>query len=131
MSPPVSRDGRKVVVAPHSPPTGAGLFRARIRAINRATGSSFEKRARRNWLSRRALCMSGREDLNLRPPEPHSGALAKLRHGPMRSSYQDPAPPVKVLHRKRQRGRPRLRPTASLLVHLTVVLTGTHTRRGT
>ena len=27
---------------------------------------------------------SGREDLNLRPPEPHSGALAKLRHGPIR-----------------------------------------------
>ena len=26
--------------------------------------------------------MSGREDSNLRPPEPHSGALAKLRHAP-------------------------------------------------
>ena len=25
---------------------------------------------------------SGREDSNLRPPEPHSGALAKLRHAP-------------------------------------------------
>ena len=25
---------------------------------------------------------SGREDLNLRPPEPHSGALARLRHVP-------------------------------------------------
>src|SRR5205085_2037250 len=28
------------------------------------------------------LAMSGREDSNLRPPEPHSGALAKLRHAP-------------------------------------------------
>src|SRR4051812_48484955 len=27
--------------------------------------------------------MSGREDSNLRPPEPHSGALAKLRHAPL------------------------------------------------
>ena len=26
---------------------------------------------------------SGREDSNLRPPEPHSGALAKLRHAPI------------------------------------------------
>ncbi len=25
---------------------------------------------------------SGREDLNLRPPEPHSGALAKLHYAP-------------------------------------------------
>lgn len=25
---------------------------------------------------------SGREDLNLRPPVPHTGALAKLRHVP-------------------------------------------------
>ena len=28
------------------------------------------------------MAKSGREDLNLRPPEPHSGALAKLRHAP-------------------------------------------------
>jgi hypothetical protein len=26
--------------------------------------------------------MSGRLDSNQRPPEPHSGALAKLRHAP-------------------------------------------------
>src|SRR5205807_6846695 len=30
--------------------------------------------------------MSGREDSNLRPPEPHSGALAKLRHAPVSSN---------------------------------------------
>jgi hypothetical protein len=30
--------------------------------------------------------MSGRLDSNQRPPEPHSGALAKLRHAPMRLS---------------------------------------------
>src|SRR4051812_12529230 len=30
--------------------------------------------------------MSGREDSNLRPPEPHSGALAKLRHAPVGKS---------------------------------------------
>src|SRR5262249_33526198 len=29
-----------------------------------------------------ALAMSGRLDSNQRPPEPHSGALAKLRHAP-------------------------------------------------
>ena len=28
--------------------------------------------------------MSGRLDSNQRPPEPHSGALAKLRHAPIR-----------------------------------------------
>ena len=28
------------------------------------------------------LLMSGRLDSNQRPPEPHSGALAKLRHAP-------------------------------------------------
>src|ERR1019366_2549543 len=33
-------------------------------------------------------CMSGREDSNLRPPEPHSGALAKLRHAPMFGNYR-------------------------------------------
>jgi hypothetical protein len=30
--------------------------------------------------------MSGRLDSNQRPPEPHSGALAKLRHAPIRGS---------------------------------------------
>jgi hypothetical protein len=36
--------------------------------------------------------MSGRLDSNQRPPEPHSGALAKLRHAPvgMRKSFRDP-----------------------------------------
>ena len=29
--------------------------------------------------------MSGRLDSNQRPPEPHSGALAKLRHAPVRA----------------------------------------------
>ncbi len=27
-------------------------------------------------------CKSGREDLNLRPPAPHAGALAELRYAP-------------------------------------------------
>src|SRR2546426_8210681 len=29
-------------------------------------------------------CLSGREDLNLRPPGPEPGALARLSHAPMR-----------------------------------------------
>jgi integrase len=33
--------------------------------------------------------VSGRLDSNQRPPEPHSGALAKLRHAPSRSPGQD------------------------------------------
>ena len=32
------------------------------------------------------LNQSEREDLNLRPPEPHSGALAGLRHAPKSKS---------------------------------------------
>src|SRR4051794_1070674 len=37
---------------------------------------------------------SGREDSNLRPPEPHSGALAKLRHGPIRPPIDSSLPPA-------------------------------------
>ncbi len=32
---------------------------------------------------------SGREDLNLRPHDPQSCALAKLRHAPQKSHYND------------------------------------------
>jgi hypothetical protein len=41
---------------------------------------------------------SGREDLNLRPPEPHSGALARLRYVPPVNarSYHHRLPSVKV-----------------------------------
>jgi hypothetical protein len=33
------------------------------------------------------LIESGRQDLNLRPPAPHAGALAKLRHAPFIYKY--------------------------------------------
>jgi hypothetical protein len=33
------------------------------------------------------LIESGRQDLNLRPPAPHAGALAKLRHAPFVYKY--------------------------------------------
>ena len=56
------------------------------RALSSPAGRLGTHKARRNLLSRRALAMSGREDSNLRPPEPHSGALAKLRHAPIISS---------------------------------------------
>ncbi len=39
----------------------------------------------------RVPCKSGREDSNLRPPEPHSGALAKLRHAPVLHTYESRA----------------------------------------
>ena len=39
---------------------------------------------------------SGREDLNLRPPEPHSGALARLRHVPTEGDVTPFASCVKV-----------------------------------
>jgi hypothetical protein len=35
---------------------------------------------------------SGREDLNLRPPEPHSGALARLRYVPTVGNHVAPLP---------------------------------------
>src|SRR4051812_32162866 len=41
------------------------------------------------------LLMSGRLDSNQRPPEPHSGALAKLRHAPNTLLVPRPLPPVK------------------------------------
>ena len=50
-------------------------------------GTKMGKKASRNWLLRLALRMSGREDSNLRPPEPHSGGLeSKLtgKRGPFR-----------------------------------------------
>jgi hypothetical protein len=34
-----------------------------------------------------AYLESGRQDLNLRPPAPHAGALAKLRHAPFVNDY--------------------------------------------
>src|SRR5213594_3699046 len=40
------------------------------------------------------LLMSGRLDSNQRPPEPHSGALAKLRHAPAVSESGGSVPPV-------------------------------------
>jgi integrase len=60
-----------------------------------------EKDKRREPLTRavNGSRMSGRLDSNQRPPEPHSGALAKLRHAPMCGNYsrspaalQDPFP---------------------------------------
>ena len=36
--------------------------------------------------SHRRPLKSGRQDLNLRPPAPHAGALAKLRHAPSEKS---------------------------------------------
>ena len=38
--------------------------------------------------------MSGRLDSNQRPPEPHSGALAKLRHAPILKNYSRSAFPL-------------------------------------
>ena len=57
----------------------------------RSVLSNPYKHALEACLSRSHLCISnnipiqtwsGREDLNLRPPVPHTGALAKLRHVP-------------------------------------------------
>src|SRR5262249_61021032 len=71
----------------------------RISACNSAPGVGTSpqdaKKASRNLLSRLALRMSGRLDSNQRPPEPHSGALAKLRHAPnvsasLRTIYGSP-----------------------------------------
>ncbi len=39
---------------------------------------------------RKTVLWSGREDLNLRPPAPKAGALAKLRYAPL----QVPLPPA-------------------------------------
>ena len=41
-----------------------------------------------------ACCVSGREDLNLRPPAPHAGALAGLRHAPMNVRHYNSLPRI-------------------------------------
>ena len=41
------------------------------------------------FLSRRELLKSGRQDLNLRPRDPQSRALAKLRHAPYKRQYSN------------------------------------------
>ncbi len=40
------------------------------------------KKSSRNLLLRKDLARSGRHDSNMRPSEPHSDALARLRHAP-------------------------------------------------
>ena len=64
-----------------------GRISARNSAPGVGTSPQCAKKASRNLLSRLALRMSGRLDSNQRPPEPHSGALAKLRHAP---SFRSP-----------------------------------------
>src|SRR3984893_14705385 len=44
--------------------------------------SQRRKKGQSELLVLTGLLMSGRLDSNQRPPEPHSGALAKLRHAP-------------------------------------------------
>src|ERR671934_537378 len=44
--------------------------------------SQGRKKGQSELLVPTGLLMSGRLDSNQRPPEPHSGALAKLRHAP-------------------------------------------------
>src|SRR5438874_310628 len=46
------------------------------------TNSSMSKKASLQLIVTARLALSGRLDSNQRPPEPHSGALAKLRHAP-------------------------------------------------
>src|SRR5262249_42169291 len=77
------------------------------------------KKALSEIASRQGFLMSGRLDSNQRPPEPHSGALAKLRHAPVRDwassedCYHAPLAFVKVAgvtkvacSRSRAQGRP-------------------------
>ena len=72
--------------------------------------SSQKEKARHNLLLWQALRMSGRLDSNQRPPEPHSGALAKLRHAPSIGPfwtcaycYHVPSTIVKSAHGARDR----------------------------
>ena len=67
-----------------------GRISARNSAPGVGTSPQDTKKASRNLLSRLALRMSGRLDSNQRPPEPHSGALAKLRHAPSYRNRQVP-----------------------------------------
>src|SRR5262245_29794393 len=76
----------KLVQTETSPDKTAGEEVSNDRRPRLAVTSTPDKRKGRLSSPDRRPLMSGREDLNLRPPEPHSGALAKLRHGPMNSS---------------------------------------------
>jgi hypothetical protein len=51
--------------------------------VFRKVGRHFDKKASLQLFVAARLAMSGRLDSNQRPPEPHSGALAKLRHAPV------------------------------------------------
>ena len=50
--------------------------------------SDVDKRREPLTMAVNGSCMSGRLDSNQRPPEPHSGALAKLRHAPLSGNYR-------------------------------------------
>src|SRR5262249_30451190 len=63
--------------------TGAlsSAFPAPFPALRQAGRLLHKKTSLQLFVTAR-LAMSGRLDSNQRPPEPHSGALAKLRHAP-------------------------------------------------
>src|ERR1700722_11439603 len=54
----------------------------------RGAGRRVHKKASTQLIVTSRLAMSGRLDSNQRPPEPHSGALAKLRHAPLLGNYR-------------------------------------------
>src|SRR5262249_33409520 len=61
--------------------SGIKPFPALFPALRQA-GRLLHKKTSLQLVVTARLAMSGRLDSNQRPPEPHSGALAKLRHAP-------------------------------------------------
>ena len=74
---------RKVVLSARIMPQGCVDVKTRSGSANKNSGHlRGSGRCLTTCRRRECAAWSGREDLNLRPPEPHSGALPRLRYVP-------------------------------------------------